>query len=80
MGINITVGGRGLEKESESYKLRHTLILTVMKKFIQLKNYLIYINTNFGSAKTSDQTKKTPLSLSLKIQAIKWFIKLYIVS
>ena len=40
MGINITVGGRGLEKESESYKLRHTLILTVMKKFIQLKNYL----------------------------------------
>jgi len=80
MGINITVGGRGVGKESKSYKLRYTLILTIMKKFIQLKNYLISINANFGSAKTSDQTKKTPLSLRLKIQAIKWFIKLFIYS
>ena len=43
MGINITVGGRGVGKESKSYKLRYTLILTIMKKFIQLKKlYNIY--------------------------------------
>ena len=68
MGINITVGGRGLEKESESYKLRHTLILTVMKKFIQLKNYLIYLNNNFVSAKIFDKTQ-----LSLKNTYYKMF-------
>ena len=68
MGINITVGGRGVGKESKSYKLRYTLILTIMKKFIQLKNYLIYLNNNFVSAKISDKTQ-----LSLKNTYYKMF-------